>query len=65
MEVMKMINEMNVNQKVGGIRIILSYDNPINDEIIRMITNSCNNVYYIIVVDYSDSVDNMIHNQIK
>jgi len=47
MEVMKMINELNVNQKVGIIWITLSNDNPINEEIIRMMTNRYNNVYYI------------------
>ena len=44
MEVMKMINELNVNHKVGRILIGLSNSNPINDEIIRMMINSCNNV---------------------
>ena len=27
--------------------------------------NSCNNVYWIEVDDYNDSVDNMVHDQIK
>ena len=65
MEVIKMINELNVNHKVGGIYIKLSNDNPINGEIIRMINNSCNNVYWIKVFDYKNSVDNMVHDQIK
>ena len=34
MEVMKMINELNINQKVGMIGIDLRNSNPINDEII-------------------------------
>ena len=61
MEIMKMVNELNVNQKVGRIWIKLDNDNQINDEIIRMIINSCNNVYYISIRDDNDSVDNMVH----
>ena len=60
-----MINELNVNQKVGGIFILLNNDNPINEGIIRMMTNSYNNVYDIGIWDKSDSVDNIIHDQIK
>ena len=65
MEVMKMINELNVNHKVGIIGIILRNSNPINDEIIRMMINNYKNVYYISVYDENDSVDNMVHDQIK
>jgi len=49
MEVMNMINEMNVNHKVGRILIRLNDKSPINTEIIRMMINSCNNVYDISV----------------
>jgi len=62
MKVMNMINELNVNHKVGTILIKLRNDNPINEEIVRMMTNSCNNVYWIVICDYNDSVDNMVHN---
>ena len=62
---MKMITQLNVNQKVGGIAIKLRNSNPINDEIIRMMINNYNNVYCIYVFDYNDSVDNKVHNQIK
>ena len=49
MKVMKMINELNVNQKVGIIQIRLDNNNPINEEIIRMMVNNYNNVYEIYV----------------
>ena len=62
---MKMINEMNVNQKVGTIVIGLNDNNPINEEIIRMMNNNYKNVYSIAVSDYNDSVDNEVYNQIK
>ena len=62
---MKMINEKSVNQKVGRIRIKLSYNNPMNEEIVRMMNNNYNNVYSIGVWGYSNSVDNIVHNQIK
>jgi len=66
MEIMKMINEMNVNHKVGGISIRFSKNNnPINKEILRMMNNSYNNVYWIDVRDDNNSVDNIIHDQIK
>jgi len=61
-----MINEMNVNHKVGGISIRFSKNNnPINKEILRMMNNSYNNVYWIDVRDDNNSVDNIIHDQIK
>jgi len=58
MEVMKMINKLNVNHKIGMILIKLNNDNPINEEIIRIINNNCNNVYGINVEDKNDSIDN-------
>ena len=60
-----MINELNVNHKVGIIEIDLRNSNPINDEIIRMMINNYKNVYCIDVCDRNDSVDNMVHDQIK
>ena len=45
--------------------IRLRNDNPINEEIIRNITNIYNNVFSIEVYDENGSVDNSIHNQIK
>ena len=65
MEVIKMINELNVNQKVGRIGIKLRNSNPINEEIIRIMANSYKNVYSIAVFDHNDSVDNINHDQIK
>jgi len=65
MEAMNMINELNVNHKVGGIGIKLDNENPINEEIIRMMNNNYNNLYSIGVFDYNDSVDNIIHDKIK
>ena len=62
---MKIINELDINQKVGEIWIRLNNSNPINEEIIRMIINSYNNVYSIHVRDDNDSVDNINHDQIK
>jgi len=47
MEIMKMINEINVNHKVGMIWIKLNNYNPINDEIIRIMINNYDNVYCI------------------
>ena len=62
---MKMINELNVNNKVGRILIKLSNNNPINQEIIRMMTNRYYNLYGIYVFDYNNSIDNNIHDLIK
>jgi len=61
-----MINELNVNQKVGTISIRVSNNgNIINEEIIRMMTNRYKNIYGIMIHDYNDSVDNMVHDEIK
>ena len=62
---MKMIDELNVNQKVGEIGIGISNTNPINEQIIRIMINNYKNVYNIYVIDITDSVDNSIHNLIK
>jgi len=62
---MNMINELNVNQKVWGISIGFNNDSPINIDIITMITNRCNNLYDISILDNSDLVDNIIHDHIK
>ena len=65
MEVIKMINELNVNQKVGEISIRLNHYNLINEQTIRMMINNYNNVYSISIVDRNDSIDNGIHDSIK
>ena len=39
-----MINELNVNQKVGRVVIRLRKKNPINDEIIKIMVNRYNDV---------------------
>jgi len=63
MKVMKTINELNVNQKVGT--ILIRNRNQNNEEIIRIMINSYHNVYHILVCDYNNSVDNSIHDLIK
>jgi len=60
-----MINELNVNYKVGRILIKLNKNNPINEEIIRNMINRYKNVYCIVVLDRSESINNSIHYQIK
>jgi len=65
MEIMNMINELNVNQKVRRIVIRLNNNNPINEESIRNMVNNYNNVYSISVRDENDLLDNMVHDQIK
>ena len=62
---MNMINELNVNYKVGRILIKLNKNNPINEEIIRNMINRYKNVYCIVVLDRSESINNSIHYQIK
>ena len=61
MKVIKMINELNINQKVGEIAIKLNNNNPINEEMIRMMISNYNNVYRICLYDSNNSVDNSIH----
>jgi len=56
---------LNVNHKVGRIRIRLKNDNPINDTIIRVIMNRCHNIYCIEVYDHNDLIDSSIHHQIQ
>ena len=47
MKVMKMINELNSNHRVGGILITIGEIDPINQQIIKTMTNTYNNVYEI------------------
>jgi len=61
-----MIDELNVNQKVGQIFIKISNENPIDIEIIRMmINNKYHNLYWIWILDCNNSMDNNIHDAIK
>ena len=50
-----MIDELDVNQKVGIIRIeINNNNNPINTQIIQNMVNNYDNVYWIRIFDRSD-----------
>ena len=51
MEMMKMVDELNVNQKVGIITININKNNPINEEIIGIMVSNYHNVYQIEVFD--------------
>jgi len=65
MKVIQMIDRLKVNHKVGEIKIKVSGYNRMNREVIMKMVNRYYNVYYILVIDYSGSVDNGIHGCIK
>ena len=57
-----MINELNVNHKVYKVVISVNKYNIMNIEIIKSISNRCNNVESIYVYD---SGGDMVHDEIK
>ena len=60
-----MINQLNADHKVGMIQIKLNHKNPMNEQIVRMMTNNYNNVYCIYVVDNNNEVDNQIKQLVR
>ena len=59
-----MIDELDVNHKVGSIYIKLIQDNPINTEILKTMTRRYQNAYNVGIKDYSDNIDNDVHSQL-
>lgn len=59
-----MVDELKVIHRVGGVRIGINSDNRINEEIVKIIMDQYQNIYYIGVYDNTKAVDG-IHNQIK
>jgi len=51
MEVLRMIDSLNKNEKVGKIEIGINDDNPISDEIMEWINRKYRNMYSIKIVD--------------
>ena len=53
-----MINDLDVNNKVTTILVQIKDENPINYEIMMKMVNKYRNIYWIVVYDWSDLVDN-------
>jgi len=54
MNVLRMIDRVNANSKVGIVRIRLDSDYKWNSEILTLIANKYTNIYAISVWDYND-----------
>ena len=54
MNVLRMIDRLNANSKVGIVRIRLDSDYKWNSEILTLIANKYTNIYAISVWDYND-----------
>jgi len=66
MKLIDVIDELNVNDKVGEIHIKLNQSiEKINRQIIKTMINRYHNVYSIGIYDQNDIVNNDIHEQIK
>ena len=63
--VLRMINTVDANSKVGEIVIGLTSSNKWNSKIVKLITSMYINVYTVLVWDGNDSVDHMMHDWIK
>ena len=64
-ELMNMIDEAGVNERVGEIYVALHNDNPIDSELIKRINRQWKNLYMIEIDDRLDSVDEERHNKLK
>jgi len=60
-----MIDELDIDHKVGFLEIDIISSNPLNEEIIRMVANRYHNIYRFDVYDHNDLVNDMIHEPIK
>ena len=60
-----MLDKMGVNSKVGQIKIKLRNDYPINEEDIKRMNKKWKNLYYILIDDYMQTVDEGKHRELK
>ena len=60
-----MVDELNVNYRVGHISIGFHSDNVINEEIIRIMIKRYQNVYSIYVNNKDNLINSNIHDLIK
>jgi len=58
MSVLRLIDTLNADSKVGRVIIEFRSSNEWNDQIIMMIINKYSNVYHIGITHYNDSIDN-------
>ena len=66
MSMLGMINTLNVNMNVGEVVIALDSSRyEWNNEILRMMIDRFTNVYTIAVADFSNKIDDGVHNIIK
>ena len=65
MSVLGMINTLNANKNLGIVGIRLNRYVKWNNEILRMMIDRFNNVYYIDVGDYNNNINDGVHNMIK
>ena len=63
LSIMNMIDELDVNDRVGKLAIKLGYNNPVDSSLIRMISDRFTNLYYVHIKDQNDMIENTIHNQ--
>ena len=62
-EVIDMIDRLNVNHKVGWIRIRMNQDNPINQQMIRMMNERYQNINELIIYDENESIDDSVYQE--
>ena len=60
-----MIDQLNVNHRVGRIDVRIRNSNPIDIQLLEKIRSNCHNLYFICIGDYYDQVKNDMHNVLK
>jgi len=60
-----MIDEYNVNHKVGMLSIKCKNSNPVDQEVLMTMVSKYQNVYSLIISDYNHTVDRVIHDHIQ
>lgn len=61
MKLMKMVNELGGDKRVGRVIIRLDSKDEWDEEIMRTMMDRYQNIYHIYVLDYNDSVDSQMH----
>lgn len=65
LEVIKMIEQFEVDKKVGRIDIRLHNDNGWNEEVLLKMIEKYKNVYLIYLGDWNNVVDNRMHGLVQ
>jgi len=60
-----MIDQLDVNHKVGILKFAISNDNPFDSELLAKMAKNYRNVYHIYILDRCNYLKSEIHDQLR